>query len=450
MVRKFTITMEDGYKVNNLDELKEHFDINTVMGCFNDGRLLRWLKDRKLSDLAEQVGTLSRLDRNLAKKLCAVFGLEPGGGETLPLWIIEIINRLRNNYTNDEELLNKIKQELLTETAHVAFNQMELDEYVKNFGKIYLVSSHFTVPLDMKDKIYIGIGEKTTAFIDSKGYINRSNRNIEFENISIEDKNPPDKQLIEKVRTIIDKLRSQYTSDKNLLKQIGQDLIKRIAYVAFNQTELDEHVKNFGKFYLVSSYFTVPLDMRNKIYIGIGKETIAFIESKEKINFDNLNIKFENIVVRYNNEQTFSEDFAEIRKLIVNGGHRTVKDGDYRVRCIMRMETLEKRLEAEENAAMLRELAVLYEKISLPAYAKNCRYKAEQIEKNMELTAVKLYDEGIAAYEERNYVLALEKLKKSYELGHAQATYRIAIIYERMGNKRDADRWYNRLQKLRL
>ena len=431
MVRKFTITMADGYKVNILEELKEHFDINIVMGCFNDGRLLRWLKDR------------SRLDRNLAEKLCAVFDLEPNG-KSLPLWIIEITNRLRNNYTNDENLLNKIKQELLTETAQVAFEQKELDEHVKNFGKIYLVSSYFTVPLDMRNKTYIGIGEKTTAFIDSKGYINRNSRNIEFENISIEDKNPPDKQRIKKVKAIIDKLSPQYTSDKNLLQQIEQDLMARIAYVAFEQKELDEHVKNFGKIYLVSSYFTVPLDMRNKIYIGIGKETIAFIESKEEINFDKLNIKFENIVVRYNNEQTVSEDFAEIRKLIAKGGRRMAKDDDYRVRCVMKMETLEKRLEAEENVFMLRELANLYEKISLTAYAKNCCYKAEQIKKIFELTAIRLYDEGITAYEERNYVLALEKLKKSAELGHAQAAHRIAIIYERTGNKNEAERWYKR------
>ena len=80
-MRKFTITMEDGYKVNTLDALKKHFDINTVMGCFNDGRLLRWLKDRKnCTAEAAQVEKLSRLDRKLAKKLCTIFDVKAVSG----------------------------------------------------------------------------------------------------------------------------------------------------------------------------------------------------------------------------------------------------------------------------------------------------------------------------------------------------------------------------------
>ena len=438
MARKFTITMADGYKVNTLDTFKEHFDINTVIGFFNDGRLLRWLKDRKnCTTEAAQVEKLSRLDRELAKKLYTIFGVKKVTDD-IPIWIIEMLNRLKQ-YTADENLLAQVKQDLLANKACVVFNQAELDEHVKNFDKIYLVSSRFVISLDITDKAYIGIGDKVNVVIDSKGYIVYNARNIKFKDINIEDKNPPDQQHIEKVKSIIDKLSLQYTSDKNLLQQLEKDLLNRISCVAFNQSELDKHVKDFDKIYLVSGYFTIPLDMKNKTYIGIDENVITFIDCKEDVNFSKLNIKFEHIIVKNSDEQTHSKDFAEIRKLIEKGAGR---ESDYRLRCIQMMKILEKRLEAENNAVMLRNLAGLYAEISLIAYANNCRYKAKEIEKSLELPAIKLYDEGQIAYDGRNYTLAIEKFKKATELGYAPAAYSAAFAYERTGNREEAQRWY--------
>ena len=40
---KFALKMQDGAEVRNIEDLREHFDIDTVVGYFLDGRLLTWL-----------------------------------------------------------------------------------------------------------------------------------------------------------------------------------------------------------------------------------------------------------------------------------------------------------------------------------------------------------------------------------------------------------------------
>ena len=37
--------MKDGAEVRNIEDLREHFDIDVVVGYFLDGRLFRWLEN---------------------------------------------------------------------------------------------------------------------------------------------------------------------------------------------------------------------------------------------------------------------------------------------------------------------------------------------------------------------------------------------------------------------
>ena len=180
--------MADGYKVNTLDELKGHFDIESVVKYFYQGTLQRWLKARKCDNEIAQVEKLSRLDRDLDKKLCAVFGVNYKPGRNIPSWIVEIMNRLKQ-ITDDKNLLKQIEQELIDKKAHVAFNQTELDNHVKNFNKIYLASSEFVIPLNMTGKTYIGVGERAVAVIKPDKYgkpVDIDRLNIKLESIRIE------------------------------------------------------------------------------------------------------------------------------------------------------------------------------------------------------------------------------------------------------------------------
>ena len=47
---KFPLKLADGTEARTLDELREHFDSESVVGYFHDGRLLTWLRSRYYDD----------------------------------------------------------------------------------------------------------------------------------------------------------------------------------------------------------------------------------------------------------------------------------------------------------------------------------------------------------------------------------------------------------------
>lgn len=43
---KFPLKLKDDFPARNLEELKQHFELNKVVGYFLDGKLLMWLDTR--------------------------------------------------------------------------------------------------------------------------------------------------------------------------------------------------------------------------------------------------------------------------------------------------------------------------------------------------------------------------------------------------------------------
>lgn len=83
------------------------------------------------------------------------------------------------------------------------------------------------------------------------------------------------------------------TSDKNILREIDN--------VAFSQEDLEDIILDETlpeKIYLCGEKFIFPsgiLNKKNISYIGVGSNVTVEIDSKEKIDFDALNISFKNI-----------------------------------------------------------------------------------------------------------------------------------------------------------
>ena len=59
---KFPLKLKDDAEVRTLDELHEHFDLEKIIGYFQDGRLLTWLNDRDYENEAKQVEALDKAD----------------------------------------------------------------------------------------------------------------------------------------------------------------------------------------------------------------------------------------------------------------------------------------------------------------------------------------------------------------------------------------------------
>lgn len=177
---KFPLKMADGAEVRNIDELKEHFDIESVVGYFTDGRLLNWLKARYYDDEAEKVEQLMTNDPQLHKKLCEIFEVD-SEEEVDPeeiAWRQERLNRLKQ-YTDDRNIWERVDQ--------VAFDQEDLGDLLdEDATLIYLCGNRFTIPLRATDKTYVGIG-KAIAIIRSNKLVDFDELNIKFKGVRFDD-----------------------------------------------------------------------------------------------------------------------------------------------------------------------------------------------------------------------------------------------------------------------
>ena len=179
--------MEDGAEVRNIDDLKAHFDINSVVRDFYNGKLITWLESRYY-DEAEEIKEIPPDAEDLAQKLCAIFGQE--APEEI-LRRAQRLNRLKK-YTDDKNILANVDK--------VAFDQEDLADLLDaETQEIYLCDNRFSIPLRVKNKIYIGIS-KAVVVIRSDKPVDFKNLGIELKNVSfnpeyakllLDNKNPP-------------------------------------------------------------------------------------------------------------------------------------------------------------------------------------------------------------------------------------------------------------------
>lgn len=148
---RFPLKLADGAQARSLEELKEHFDLASVLEHYSSGKLLTWLQDRYIESEAQAVAALDQASPDFQKSLCAIFGVEYVSEEDL-----EAIQRRQERLarlraiTDDDEFLQNIDQ--------VAFDQEELADLLdEGITTIYLCGAKFLVPVSQKGVTYVGI-----------------------------------------------------------------------------------------------------------------------------------------------------------------------------------------------------------------------------------------------------------------------------------------------------
>ena len=145
---KFPLKMKDGYDARSIEELREHFDLESVLGYFADGRLQTWLRDRYLDDKAQQVSELDSNDSELVAKICSILGVE-AQVQAVNVDVHEI-----NRYNEKKKLLLEKypDSELLNNIDAVAFNEDDIIQISeKGIKEIYLIDNEFEFPFKKSD-----------------------------------------------------------------------------------------------------------------------------------------------------------------------------------------------------------------------------------------------------------------------------------------------------------
>ena len=75
---KLPLEMSAGQQVRSLQELRDNWDLEKVLGYYLSGRLLTWLNDRYYTEEAEKIQQLEEFknSNDLLPRLCAVFEVQ--------------------------------------------------------------------------------------------------------------------------------------------------------------------------------------------------------------------------------------------------------------------------------------------------------------------------------------------------------------------------------------
>ena len=120
---KFALKMKDGAEVRTLDQLREHFDLASVLGYYSSGRLYDWLESRGY-DEAEKLKALTPSSVSFQRDLCEVLGVAYSEPENSDLSLSEIAAR---NGRLERLKLFTVDDTILAAVDRVAFTQEELD-----------------------------------------------------------------------------------------------------------------------------------------------------------------------------------------------------------------------------------------------------------------------------------------------------------------------------------
>ena len=107
-----------GVEHSTLDSLKRHFDVSAIIPMINDGRLLRWLRQRGESAIAEMIESADEIkDTEISFSEVPMFNTDISPEEAMSFWdkqfesvpdisMKDILNRSEDEFSFDYDLSN--------------------------------------------------------------------------------------------------------------------------------------------------------------------------------------------------------------------------------------------------------------------------------------------------------------------------------------------------------
>jgi len=147
--------MANGSQVRTLEDLKENFDLASVLGYYDNGRLYDWLMVYYYEEEAKKLSDLDSSADDFKKSLCDILGATYTEDESSGVDLSDISER--------NERLAKLKtftadDAILAAVDNVVFTQDELDSLLGNdIDVIYLCGEQFNISADKGDVRYFGV-----------------------------------------------------------------------------------------------------------------------------------------------------------------------------------------------------------------------------------------------------------------------------------------------------
>ena len=162
MAVRIPMKMVNGKTVQTMAELREHFDLASVLGYYDNGQLYRWLELRYCEDEANKIRALDKNAPDFNRNLCEILGVEYSEESAAKVSLSdaavknERLDKLRKHTADDK---------ILAAVDSVAFRQEELDMLLADGAKtVYLCEGSFTIPEDRMSVKYIEVGNPNVEY----------------------------------------------------------------------------------------------------------------------------------------------------------------------------------------------------------------------------------------------------------------------------------------------
>ncbi len=173
--------------VRSIEDLRENFDLETVLGYYTNGKLVTWLRDRYYNEEADTIEALSADDEQLGSKLAKALGVEIEADENLDIEEVKFRREkleMLSRYISDRKILDNMDI--------VAVDQDDLYDILDSGAdKVYLFKETFSVPTRRGDVTYIGLNGAKVKLQGKTDY-DFNAVNIHFENVEFTGITDPD------------------------------------------------------------------------------------------------------------------------------------------------------------------------------------------------------------------------------------------------------------------
>ena len=314
---KFALELKDGEEARSMEELRAHFDLEKIIGYFQDGKLVEWLDDRFYTNEADEIKRMSECDTELGRKICKILGVEyteVEDAETIA-WRKERLERLKQ-YTAESQILEQVDM--------VAFDQDDLEDIIReeDVNTIYLCGNDFVIPSGMinkKNVKYVGIPKHVKVKLDGVRKIELKESGISFDNIEVEGGE-------ENIVVNEDELHDRYDRPVEVLSKYLYDLMKKNYIRRYDIAELlyDSSIKDSRR---TDAIFQTKLYGPSEVIIGVfHDERYSYYAAFTDQAFYLTNGAYRNSRRRYEEmEGIFAAGKHEIVIVYKNGSRETVE-----------------------------------------------------------------------------------------------------------------------------
>ena len=311
-----------------------------------------------------------------------------------------------------------------------------LDELKDNWSLEKVVENYLNGRLAtwLNDRYYTELAEQVSALAEVQDNTALQKELCRIFDVDFEDEEDIDVDAVSERNRKLEALR-QYTADDTIFKNVD--------IVAFDQEELGD-ILDSGEniIYLFNNTFSIPLSVKNKKYIGIGKAE-CLIHSKDVVDFAELGIEFENVV--------FDEKYRKIEEeespsKFYNEGCKYFEAKQYK-------EALEcfKKAASKNHAGALFHVGKIYDlalgveqdyRLAAEYYSKAVSFNSGKAANNL----ANMYRDGVGL--EKDMKKAIELYKKAIDGGSYVALANLGDMYN-LGqgveqNYEEAMKWYKK------